>query len=307
MKIAYNNTLQPTHLRGVSFVADATSLTPLRRSAELERYINKEKVGKTMKYAIVITLILSCFKSAFADPPDPIPVLLFDNDYALYEVHGNFMLGTAGACIDDIVGVKVIVWDRKGNAHPGRVGPCIVIPETYKHTHKVDIDQPSVKRIPYGGVVIVKPQVKSAHISKETSSGNAIKAISHSDNIFPVIEERWPKDEEVGKELLRVRKSFGSYVNYDIECWVQGDWDYGYYDVCSDSENSGSYLFSIESGHSVRITKGLPIRIRWVFEADDELIVIGSAQFGKSGGANQAYLIKDNKSKLIFQSQEEGS
>lgn len=260
-----------------------------------------------MKFAVVIAVTLSYFTNAFADPPDPVPVLLFDSNYVLYEVYENFMLETAGACVDDIVGAKVSVWDIEGNAYSGKVGPCIVIPGAYKYTHKVAIDLPNMKRIPYGGIVIVKPQAKSALTPKKTTRDSSTKVISHFKSHFSVIEERWPKDEEVGKELLRVRQSFGPYVNYDIECWVQGDWDYGYYDVCSNSENAGSYLFSPKSGLTVRITKGLPIRIKWVFETTDELIIIGSVQFGKSGGANQAYLIKNNKSKLIFQSAEEGS
>lgn len=264
-------------------------------------------MGDSMRSAIMITLMMACFTSAFADPPDPIPVLLFDSNYALYEVHEDFMLETAGACINDIVGTKVNVWDREGNAFSGKVGPCVVNPNTYRHTHKLDIDSPSVDKIPYGGVVIVKPQVKSALVPKATTSDHFKQVTSLLENNYPVIKERWPKEEEIGKELLRVRQSLGQYINYDIECWVQGDWDYGYYDVCSNSKNAGSYLFSPKSGITVRITKGLPIRIRWVFESNDELIVIGSAQFGKSGGANQAYLIKDNESKLIFQSQEEGT
>ena len=32
-----NNCIQPTHLRGASFVANATSLAPLRRSADARR------------------------------------------------------------------------------------------------------------------------------------------------------------------------------------------------------------------------------------------------------------------------------
>jgi len=36
-----NNCIQPTHFRGVLFVANATSLTPLQWPADAERYVQK--------------------------------------------------------------------------------------------------------------------------------------------------------------------------------------------------------------------------------------------------------------------------
>lgn len=44
--MASNNCIQPTHFRGVSFVANATSLTPLQRSADARRYALSIKFGK---------------------------------------------------------------------------------------------------------------------------------------------------------------------------------------------------------------------------------------------------------------------
>ena len=109
---------------------------------------------------------------------------------------------------------------------------------------------------------------------------------------YSIVNQYGDSDSVSDVEFLRMGDSYGKYITYSIECWGDGDWAYGYYNVCDHSKNSGTYLLDTDSFQSLKLNKGLPLSINGFFQNNDELIIYGTLSEGKTGVITATYVLK---------------
>ncbi len=256
-----------------------------------------------------ITFLLTVIFTTPLQAAEPaLPPLQLEPGYLIYETAGDRIVFDQvypeyGECIAGIVGLDATLWTtQNGIAYPGVVAEC------EENSHRIDFRGQGPDTTWQSGIVVIKPAIETGYARVDTDPQARQQLLTKMAGRYPLRDQGWPTEEQAGKPLLHIGHSFGPYLHYDIECWGPGDWDYGYYNVCNDVPDAGSYLFDSRSGATVRITSGLPLSLLLLLEHGGELIAYGSIQAGKSYGYGAAFAIRFGEdARVVFEGVETGS